>query len=1125
MPRFSLYCLEDGDEYLGDTPVAYTVTASSNAGSPTSLSHLEKVAGGTQSAFLQGYGRVIGTPTPGRLRLAGRTVCFDPDDENLPILTMRLRDVTIVQKGSPAGQQGDAGLLLSTTAVRLQMANGRHHVHVVDTKVASGCLHRFDGMGAAVPRSFHSRLTLAVDMNAADAPAVQRSKAIEAVQEATEAQVPFSFSWLSSALEKIVLQLPCHRIAPFSQERGRIVVTTRAVYFQPTFALSAKQADAFPIAQMVRVANRRTSFVDRAVELAVRTSTTTKAGSQLSSSGGEAGTQDLAMFRFRSAMDRNKFVAALKRSAEELKPRPEALLSQFGDNLPRRIEAMCRSWMKGAVSNFDYLMFLNWCAGRTFSDVAQYPVLPWVVRDYKSPNLDLSDPSVYRDLSKPIGALNPQRLASFKQRAKELEAMGEDPYLYGSHYSSPGYVTYWLLRDQPEFTLMLHGGRFEHPSRIFESVPSAFESVMNGPTDLKELIPHFYFGAGQLLTTHGSTIAFRDIGMKGDGSAPAADVVLPPWASSPADFIQQHRKALESEHVSRHIHEWIDLIFGCAQSGEEAWKRDNVFHPMSYETARGEIDRIQDPAEREALATHIREFGQVPLQLFSAPHPKRLCGATPDAVINPQSFMPDTDTALDGGSPVEVSIAVCSSIGGTESASSLSSSPALAKDGKETFTLLPSVSEGSPAVPITAAPDGTPLDASLPSTTEVPVQPIESLRIVTADDPYAAWLSRSSGESGAPQWRPRQDPVKVCEGAIRSLSFITSAAEDALRVLLADVSGGVFVASVDGLAKKPTPVPVHSSVGAVLTILRPAGDASPVATLVARNGTVVGIDVSSNIVGKPPPQPTEVTNSILRAADICGPAAPQHAVLGGRDGALKLVAMSPITGMIVPVAQPRRRLPTPFRRNSDAVQTEWDLESALIAVAVSPGSEAIVALNEEGGLFGLGDLDALAASPTGSFAFDPTAGPRFASRSKTECTELPEDAAKGPEDVLGMWFVGPTVIAVLSYTGRLTLLSVAYDTFGDLLGASAVIAAFSGASRVSCALPLKARDDDLYPSAVVIGGRGGVAAIFDIKSGKLRCPTLSTGGMADVVALSASGRRLAVGDSQGTLHVFVATFA
>ena len=50
----------------------------------------------------------------------------------------------------------------------------------------------------------------------------------------------------------------------------------------------------------------------------------------------------------------------------------------------------------------------------------QWPVFPWVLADYTSPTLDLHSPASFRDLSKPIGALNPQRLESFRFRFKEM---------------------------------------------------------------------------------------------------------------------------------------------------------------------------------------------------------------------------------------------------------------------------------------------------------------------------------------------------------------------------------------------------------------------------------------------------------------------------------------------------------------------------------------------------------------------------------------------------------------------------------------------------------------------------------------------------------------------------------
>ena len=73
-------------------------------------------------------------------------------------------------------------------------------------------------------------------------------------------------------------------------------------------------------------------------------------------------------------------------------------------------ERAAARWQRREMSNLEYLMELNALAGRTYSDLMQYPVVPWVVADYTSKQLDLGDPRVFRDLSKPVGALNPARL-------------------------------------------------------------------------------------------------------------------------------------------------------------------------------------------------------------------------------------------------------------------------------------------------------------------------------------------------------------------------------------------------------------------------------------------------------------------------------------------------------------------------------------------------------------------------------------------------------------------------------------------------------------------------------------------------------------------------------------------
>lgn len=77
--------------------------------------------------------------------------------------------------------------------------------------------------------------------------------------------------------------------------------------------------------------------------------------------------------------------------------------------------------------------------------------MPWIISDYTSSTLDLSDPSVYRNLSNPVGALNPERLATLRERFCEMPpGDGADkPFLYGTHYSCPGFVMFWLVRAAP----------------------------------------------------------------------------------------------------------------------------------------------------------------------------------------------------------------------------------------------------------------------------------------------------------------------------------------------------------------------------------------------------------------------------------------------------------------------------------------------------------------------------------------------------------------------------------------------------------------------------------------------------------------------------------------------------
>lgn len=279
---------------------------------------------------------------------------------------------------------------------------------------------------------------------------------------------------------------------------------------------------------------------------------------------------------------------------------------------------MTQKWQRREISNFEYLMFLNTIAGRTYNDLNQYPVFPWVLTNYESKELDLSLPSNYRDLSKPIGALNPSRRAYFEERYNSWEHESIPPFHYGTHYSTAAFVLNWLIRVEPMTTmfLALQGGKFDHPNRLFSSIALSWKNCQRDTSDVKELIPEFFFLPEMLVNLNN-----YKLGQQEDGTA-VGNVELPPWASSPEEFIRINRMALESEFVSCQLHQWIDLIFGYKQRGPEAVRASNVFYYLTYEGSV-DLDSITDPVMREAIENQIRNFGQTPSQLLMEPHPPR----------------------------------------------------------------------------------------------------------------------------------------------------------------------------------------------------------------------------------------------------------------------------------------------------------------------------------------------------------------------------------------------------------------------------------------------------------------------------------------------------------------------
>ena len=427
-----------------------------------------------------------------------------------------------------------------------------------------------------------------------------REEMLQEVIDAHEDSVQFSPGWFMDDGENIQLELTASRVTPLCWHRGRLVISPVRVYFLPFNVVSSAPLLTYSIKDVVTIQKRTHQLRDIGIELFF--------------SGGES-----VYFAFKGPGELDRFY-------KKLVEQPSLTIEK-----ERTLKQRRKDWASGKISNFDYLMFLNSQANRSFNDLTQYPVFPWVLSDYRSEVLDLNSRSSYRDLRKPIGALEPKRLENFLARYGEMKRMEEEakregrqsytdvPFMFGCHYSTPGYVVYYLLRDKPQLMLKLQNGRFDSPDRLLCSIKETWESVLSLPTDLKELIPEFYSDNPEFLLNKEGL----DFGVRQNGKI-VRDVELPPWASDAKDFQAKMRAALESNYVSANLHHWIDLIFGYKQRGPRAEKSFNIFPHLTYDdNAKACLETETEERRRKAMNDQIREFGRTPSQLYSTPHPKR----------------------------------------------------------------------------------------------------------------------------------------------------------------------------------------------------------------------------------------------------------------------------------------------------------------------------------------------------------------------------------------------------------------------------------------------------------------------------------------------------------------------
>ena len=403
---------------------------------------------------------------------------------------------------------------------------------------------------------------------------------------------PFDLTALSSHREALLLPhaMKAVRVKKMLEINGLVQISKNCIYFQSFATFGFKKVKKF---SLIGSPGAGAAVSTNLLKYKLKNSAV-----EFSFANGKN-----LLILFQSKNDRDTFLACL--------PPPSS------DRSLPPLSAVTDMWRHSTIANFDYLMYLNFQAGRSVNDIGQYPIFPWVVANMTANTLDLTDPTMYRNLSIPIAAMNPARLAQYKERSLHMPL--SERFLFGSFYSNPAFVLYFLIRKFPECHLRLHGGHFDHTARLFTALKAAWEAVADNGSATMELIPEFFSNWNSSDEWLANSPALTQI----------PDLSLPAWAASPSDFVLKMRCALESAETSRRLHEWIDLIFGVKSRGKQiCFDSNNLFHPVCYLTdSEGDVQAYcrENDTTKEVVTLQSQEFGHVPKQLFvTERHPQRI---------------------------------------------------------------------------------------------------------------------------------------------------------------------------------------------------------------------------------------------------------------------------------------------------------------------------------------------------------------------------------------------------------------------------------------------------------------------------------------------------------------------
>ena len=273
------------------------------------------------------------------------------------------------------------------------------------------------------------------------------------------------------------------------------------------------------------------------------------------------------------------------------------------------IKNLVNSFKKGKISNSEYILKLNKYSTRTYNDTSQYPIFPWILKNYddirkviaklwSKDNLNQKElMSDFRDMNYPHSQQTKQNreeaIINYLKDDEEKNCEEEEekfPSHWINHYSASAYIYYYLMRLNPYLQnfIKLQEEQLEDPNRTFNNFKDT-EKTLEFQNDNRELIPDFFYYFDFLLNLNCNLFGKYNKDSLIDDFNYIKDANISKYINSISSFVTallNNNKIVNNYFVSKIINNWVDIIFGPRQlphNKKEMIDGCNIYKSTSYE--------------------------------------------------------------------------------------------------------------------------------------------------------------------------------------------------------------------------------------------------------------------------------------------------------------------------------------------------------------------------------------------------------------------------------------------------------------------------------------------------------------------------------------------------------------